>query len=150
MSVDASIDIKFSKSLHENISPIKIIRMLLDYGWTFNDYGKVSYLPVGDNDDYDWQREEMSTETLIDILMIKEHNHEDVVVTMTWQDTNIGGIFSFRKNGHLSINLVMNRKMYSDGNSIEMTDVNWYLSKLLPVLNQKDLRVEHFAYEEHV
>ena len=37
MSIDASVSIKLSKSISENIFPIEIIQALLDYGWTFND-----------------------------------------------------------------------------------------------------------------
>lgn len=150
MSIDASISITLSKSTHRSISPIEMIQALLDSGWTFNDYGKVSYLPVGDNNDYDWQREEMATSALMDILITKANSNEEIGVTMTWQDTNIGGIFSFRKKDNISINLIMNRKTYLDENNFQITDVNWYLTRLLPTFNQGEICVEYFTYEEHV
>ena len=54
MSVQASIDIEFANLSQNPKSPTDIIKMLLDGGWTLNDNGGISYLPVGDNDDFDW------------------------------------------------------------------------------------------------
>lgn len=48
MLVDASIDIKLAKMQNCKITSVEIIKRLLKFGWTLNDNGKVSYLPLGD------------------------------------------------------------------------------------------------------
>ena len=86
----------------------------------------------------------------MDILITKARSNEEIGVIMTWQDTNIGGIFSFRNNDSIFVSLIMNRKIYFDKNNFQITDVNWYLTRLLPALNQGEMRVEYFTYEEHI
>ena len=44
MSVSASIEIQFLDK-----KPIDIVILLLNAGWTFNDNGHQTYLPIGDN-----------------------------------------------------------------------------------------------------
>ncbi|MBU2699479.1 hypothetical protein Ga0466249_000558 [Sporomusaceae bacterium BoRhaA] len=46
MSVSASIDIRFGGRKDILISKVQLIKQLLEYGWTFNDCGKVSDLPI--------------------------------------------------------------------------------------------------------
>jgi hypothetical protein len=69
MSIEASINIKLVELTYENenFSSIKIINLLLNFGWTFNDYGKMSYLPIGDNDNFDWKREEISIQDFVKV-----------------------------------------------------------------------------------
>ena len=64
-----------------------------------------------------------------------------------WAAPNIGCRL---KNGELSVSLNINRKLlYNDG-SMRTTDINWYLDKLLPALNQDDMLIESFSYEEYI
>ena len=50
----------------------------------------------------------------------------------------------------LFVGLTNNRKILVDDGRFKITDVNWYLTKLLPVFNQGDTLVEYFTYEEHI
>jgi hypothetical protein len=93
MAVSASIDIRLGNQ-DVPISKSQLIKQLLDFGWTLNDCGKVSYLPIGDEDRFDWQREEISIESLMAILDEKEKHGETIGVAMTWQNSCIGGSFS--------------------------------------------------------
>ncbi|MBN2908792.1 hypothetical protein JQC72_04550 [Polycladomyces sp. WAk] len=54
MSVSASIDIHLVSRNGERMSTVKVVQTLLDDGWTLDDHGQVSYLPVGDRDDFDF------------------------------------------------------------------------------------------------
>lgn len=152
MSISASIDIKFVQCENNSISSIAILQKLLQFGWTFSDYGMVSYLPVGDNDDYDWQRENISTDSIMKILSIKEQKKENIGVVLTWKDTDIGGQFLLWNDGNLSINLTMNLKRL-DGideiNNINITDVSWYFARIIPAFIDKELSVESFSYHEN-
>lgn len=147
MSISASIDVKLKEREGNIVSPMLIIKKLLHYGWTFNDSGRVSYLPLGDSDNYDWQFENIDTQSLIAILDEKEKKGEVIGVSMTWKETNIGGSFLFFKNGEVSISLIINRKLLDN---MRHTDVSWYLKRLLPVFNQEDgIELQRFSYEEY-
>lgn len=147
MSIDALIKVKLAY-YNGKLSSIKIIQMLLDGGWTFNDYGASSYLPLGEKEGFGWIiQEDITHDSLMKILEKKELEGEVVGIIMTWQDTNVGGSFLFRSNNELSINLSVNRKTIVNDSMFEITDINWYLFKLLSTFKE-DVFVEFFSYEE--
>lgn len=153
MSVSASIDIQFVQKENDRMSSIAVLQKLIQFGWTFNDYGLVSYLPIGDNDDYDWQREDISIDSIMNIISVKEQNRENIGVVLTWKDTDIGGQFLLWNDGNLSINLTINLKRLEgidESKNIKITDVNWYFTRLIPAFKGKELSVESCRYQENV
>ncbi|GBG56948.1 hypothetical protein SPFL3102_02313 [Sporomusaceae bacterium FL31] len=146
MSVSASIDIKLTVR-NGIISKVTLIQKLLDFGWTFNDSGKITYLPIGDEDKFDWQSENISVDMLLMILREKVQRDELLGIVMTWKGTGVGGNILLKKTDELTFCLTINRRTISGSN---VTDVNWYLVKLLPAFSQSDSTVESFSYEEHV
>lgn len=148
MSVQASITISFS-IIKGRVSPIEIINTLLSKGWTFNDHGGITYLPLGENEGFDWNfQEKISGDLIMEIIKEKEQRQEVIGVAMTWHNTNTGGLFMFREDNQLSILVNINRKTFPDSGGLEITDVNWYLSRLLPVFSKNNLFVEFFSFEE--
>lgn len=148
MSISSSIDIYLVNNNKTIISPIILIEKFLNFGWTLNDCGKATYLPIGDDGNYDWQSESISKDSLMAILDEKEKLGEVIGISMTWENTNIGGSFLFLKNGEISISLIINRKSLGGMNN---TDVSWYLTRIMPVFNQDDgILIESFSYEEYV
>lgn len=107
-------------------------------------------MPIGDDDKFDWKSEKISFESLVQIIEKKERIEEIIGVILTWQDTGIGGQFLFRCNGIISVNVTLLRKLISSNSNVEITDINWYLTRLLNVFNEKVMQVEHFSYQEHV
>lgn len=128
---------------------LETITRLLDFGWTFNDNGEQSYLPLGDKD-FDWCRGEINKEELMGILSKKEHQNETIGVGLTWKDTGIGGMLLLFNGGKMSITLSINRKIIDNNQACALTDVNWYLTKLIPPLSQGDMVIESISYYEHV
>lgn len=143
ISVSASIDICFSKS----ISRMILLQQLIDFGWSYQDNGKVTYLPIGDEDDFDWQSECITIERLLEILSEKDTRGELIGVALTWENSNIGGNFLLRKNGAITVSLNINRRVINTVSSNTFTYINWYMSKLVPVINQF---LETISYEEHI
>ncbi len=47
MSDSTSIDIELAKTDSTRVSPSKVIQNLLKHGWTLNDNGQVTFLPIG-------------------------------------------------------------------------------------------------------
>ena len=78
MSVSASIEIQFLDK-----KPIDIVILLLNAGWTFNDNGHQTYLPIGDNDEWDWVWDNLNNEDLLAILKNKQELSEVIVIGMT-------------------------------------------------------------------
>jgi len=149
MSVQASIDIKLSKYNQNNQSPIELIKVLLSSGWTLNDHGGISYLPVGDNGDYDWiLSEKISQNELMKILEEKEKTKELIAVVLTWKDTNIGGSFHFYNPEEISMILNVNRQILYGPNNFKTTNFNWYLSRLIPVFYDNKIALKSFTLDE--
>jgi hypothetical protein len=71
---------------------------------------------------------------------------EVIEVILTWQNTNIGGIFKFESNEKLSINLNLNRKVIVENYGV--TDFNWYLMHILPIFHENDIEISSFLCKE--
>ena len=49
-----------------------VLKIFQQIGWyIYNPQGKVEYLPIGDDDEYDWQCDEISESELYDIISKK-------------------------------------------------------------------------------
>ncbi|MGE6577824.1 hypothetical protein ACQKFM_23260 [Paenibacillus xylanexedens] len=143
MSASLSIEIFFS----EQISGMTILRKLEEYGWSYNDHEHVTFLPIGDNDDYDWKHTVIPKEELLTILNTKDKKGELIGVGMTWKDTNIGGTFLIGKKGTFLMSPDINRKVIDVESYNNITDLNWYMTRLIPVFGPL---IESFSYQEHV
>ena len=64
-------------------------------------------------------------------------------MALTWRDSEIGGEFLIYPDGLILISLSINRKTSNEG----FTDVNWYLSKILPPL-RKSFTIESIKFSE--
>jgi hypothetical protein len=149
MSVQASILIEFSNLPQEYKSQTDLIKMLLVGGWTFNDCGGTSYLPIGDIDDFDWiMQAQISQNELMLLLEEKEKRKELIGVVLTWQNTNIGGSFLFYHSSEISVSLNVDRKTLYGINNFKMTDSNWYLSRLIPIFYKNNMSIKSFAFDE--
>lgn len=144
MSISASIDL----AINTTISPLilAIIGILLDAGWGFKYEQFSSYLPLGDNDDFDWKIEKIEDINLLEILAEKEKSGELIGVAMVWKNTGSGGTFLFHSDGSISINLSINRKKIEE----KFTDVNWYIDKLISPLIEAKIIIESFVFSEHI
>ncbi|MGG4132073.1 hypothetical protein ABEW19_27845 [Paenibacillus illinoisensis] len=143
MSVSTSIEI----SLSNQISGMSILRKLVEYGWSYNDHGQVTFLPIGDDGDFNWQHVSISIEELLNILETKEKKGELIGVGMTWKETNVGGTFLLQGNGTFLMSPDINRKVLDVESYNKVTDINWYTTKLIPVFGEL---FESISYDEHV
>lgn len=140
MSVSASIEIELV-----GIDITKTIQALLNNGWTFNDNGHKSYLPIGDNDSWDWCWDSLTDEELLYILKKKEELGEIIGVGITWLDTARGGELIFENNKLLIFNLSNNRLV---GES-SITDFEWYLKRIVGVFDKNEMEVKSIKCYEY-
>jgi hypothetical protein len=150
MSKSAALEIKLVKYNSKEIMPSDVIQKLLTYGWTLNDGGKVSYLPLGDIDDYNWQSAIMDQNNFMQIVLEKERRNEIVGVVLTWMATAVGGAVLIWTDGNIIFDININRKFIDGIGDNRITDINWYIVKLLPALNRDGLIVEALKFIEHV
>jgi hypothetical protein len=146
MSVSASISVQLERRSNEKISAMQLINIFILNNWRLQDNGKVSYLPLGDDDDFDWQYNEIMVEELMNIVSKKEVCGEIIGLLMLWDTTDIGVQLLIRSELELSFSISVNRKTIDNGN---ITDVNWYLEKIITLLKKNDYIVESFAFEEY-
>ncbi len=144
MSVSASIDISLSE---ENIDPVTIFRYLLNHNWRIEDNGNKVFLPLNDDDMFDWQsRTDIKDYEVFDILSRKNNIKETLGVSLSWLDTNVGGEFLIAQDLTVSISLTNNRQI----NSYGITDFDWYLSKIIPVLTSEKICIESIIFSEYI
>lgn len=152
MSIHANINIGLSNHCEKHISPVDTIQILMRNGWSISHNNYICYLPVGDNDEADWQADEnMSIEQLANILQTKELRKEIIGVMLTWQTTLIGCDLIFypdKQYSNFSINLDANRPLISLVNNYQITNFLWYLEKFLPPLNNA-FGVDFFSCKEY-
>lgn len=140
MSVSATLDIELFEG---NIDSVEIIECLLRNGWRIEDNGNKVYLPINDDDMFNWQSEDIITDyEVIEILRKKNSINEVLGVSLSWLDTNIGGEFLVRQDLSISMSLSNNRQL----NSYGVTDFDWYLSKIVPILNKRELNIESISF----
>jgi hypothetical protein len=144
MSLSASIDLQLAVSNRPRLSGVEIIQSFLAFGWTLNDDGGVSYLPIGDDDEFDWQTANINHDEILEIIKKKEMLGELIGISMTWGKSGIGGDFLLRSNGSISVILSTNLKRDIETGLI---DVNWYISKIITPLS-KLVGIESLRYNE--
>jgi hypothetical protein len=159
MSISASVNLRIVHLKTKNIlSPVKTLEILINHGWQISHDENIFYLPLGDNDMFNWTKSKISIPSFMEILKKKEEQKELIGVAMTWQNTTIGGEIllyhaeEMKKHQiHTSMDFCLSdRKILSDFGDFKITDVNWYLERLLPVFNQGNTYVEYYEYSEHI
>lgn len=147
MSVEASIDISFSENNREVL--FSTISVLNESGWSLKDErGKILYLPVGDDDLFEWQDDLTSEEALKSIIDTKIQQNELVGIYMYWQNPRVSIALLFRMNRPLGIGLNVDRKKLNGEDHRAITDVNWYLQRILVPLRNRKLPIEAFTFSE--
>ena len=142
MSKDISLNIDLS--VNNKMSRYEIIICFFYSNWSFFDHGKFTYLPVGD-EDWDWVTSSMPDEEILHLLQEKSQTNEIIGFSLTWEDTNIGGQILFFPNFKLSFCINNNIQIIKNN----IVDVNWYLTKLLTVLDEKNIQYTSITYQEY-
>ncbi len=144
MSITASIDIKLSCKEQKIMTSQEILKRFINNGWAVKNNDKILYLPLGDDDMFEWLDDLVNESELFEIIAKKEQANEIIGVGLTWRDTNIGGTILIYPNFDLTINLTINRrKLFND-----ITDVNWYLEKIISCFDNSAVDVESFSFSQ--
>jgi hypothetical protein len=139
MSHTAGINIILSSSTK---SILELIEVFLNNGWSVKDHGHISYLPLGDEDAFNWQHIALAAwPKTVEILKKKEKNRELIGLVMTWKEANTGGEFLFFPDGQrLAVSWSVNRKALK--HCADFTDHSWYLIRTLAPLLKEGIVIE--------
>ncbi len=127
MSNEISMEIKFSNT--DDV--IEILKRFKKSGWNICDSkGRISYLPIGDNDDYNWQDIYLSDEDFYNIVRIKQQNEEVIGIILFWKDNKTGITLLFINKDSIIVSFSINQRKIDMNDSRSMTDVNWYIDHI--------------------
>ena len=112
----------YSKSI------VDVLKMFQQIGWQiFNPQNKVEYLPVGDDDNYDWQVDDISESDVFDIISNKIALKEQVGINLYFADGIEGLSMLAYDTKKIMLSLDINRRTVKD----RYTDTSWYIDNII-------------------
>lgn len=124
----------------ENLS--EIIKLFQQIGWDlYNPQGQIEYLPIGDDDAFDWQCEALSENAFYEIVSEKAEKKEQVGVNLFYQKGGEGISFLACATDNIMLSILINRRITKERH----TDMIWYLEHI--VYPFFDIGVRFVSYE---
>ena len=125
---------------------VDIFKMFQQIGWDiYNPQGKAEYLPIGDDDMYDWQCEEISERKLYDIISEKMAKKEQVGVDLFYKNGAEGISFLAYTTDQIILSIDINRKIVKEGH----TDMVWYLENIIYKFWDTGVRLLSYTVKEY-
>ena len=141
--MEALMELNFSKYSENMLDILKIFQQI---GWNIYNYqGKIKYLPIGDNDDYDWQCEEISEIELYDIISEKVAKKEQVGVSLYDQNGAEGIDFIANATDQIILSIDINRKTVYG----KHTNMIWYIENIIYRLFDAGVRLVSYGVKEY-
>jgi hypothetical protein len=133
----------------KEFDPLGILAILLEHEWTIDDHGGITYLPLGDNGEFAWEGVPLTeVQSVMNILREKEEHGELIGIVLLWGESKIGGSFLIdKKERSVSVSLDTNRKEHDE---YPITDIGWYLGKLIPPLLASGYEIERIDWVDSV
>lgn len=123
-----------------------ILRIFQQIGWHIrNPQGKVEYLPIGDDDKYDWQCDEISESELYDIISKKIESKEQIGVNLFYRNGTEGISLMAYNTSQTILSITINRKTVKG----KYTDMSWYFENIVYKLLNADVRLLSYKIEEY-
>ncbi len=140
--MEAIIEINF-RGYSENI--VEVLRVFQKIGWSiYNSQEKIEYLPIADNDNYDWQCEKMSEADFWNIINQKVANGEQIGINLFYNKA-IGISFLAHNTSQIVLGLCINRKSVYKRH----TDMAWYFENIIYKLFKTGVRISSYKFEEY-
>lgn len=141
MSREASLEIKLNR---DSVNPIELLKDFKTIGWWFRN-GIMEYLPLDDNDMFNWTESPLSEEKLFSIITEKEHQQEVNGVILYYQNTDTGITLFPHDMNLIDISVNINRKTI-DG---KYTDFSWYSQHIAASLEKLNYHIEEIIFTEY-
>lgn len=135
MGIEGSIQITIEKAPFT----LKGIEILISDGWTLEIEGRSWLLPLGDQDEYNWQTVKPISEKVFSIMRQKYELGEMIGIGLRVESTHHGlNLLIFPDRFELLADLSIHRRTLPN---ISHTDFSWYLQRLLPSLTKSGLYI---------
>lgn len=123
-----------------------VLKIFQQIGWyIYNLQGKVEYLPIGDDDEYDWQCDEISESELYDIISKKIAGKEQIGINLFYYGGTEGISLIANNTSQILLSITINRKTIKG----KYTDMSWYLENIIYKLLKIDVRLLSYQIEEY-
>ena len=130
-----TIKLSFTKKVEAS----NFLSMLIYEGWSFDDEGKIRYLPLNDKNNFEWQSLSTSEWTkVLEIMKEKEKKGELIGITLIYKKAKRGGIFHIEDH-KVIFSPTINRKVINQNSNL--TDFNWYLKKLVSAFKKNQVEI---------
>lgn len=129
---------------------IDIINLFNNVGWKYYDGDEnVEYLPLGDDDDFDWQKQNLSEKDLCDLVNRKQAAFEIVGINLFYNDSNEGITFLASNTKEIVLNLNLYRRTLNDDSRDSITDIGWYFDNIIQKIKEKECPIDYIKFEEY-
>lgn len=147
MSREATLEINCSRYSERIIDVIKLFNEL---GWKYYDLeNNIEYLPLGDDDDFDWQKRALSNSELQQMINNKQDKFERVGINLYYEKSDVGITLLAKDTKEIIIDLNINRKTVKN-NRESITDVGWYFNNIIQRFCEKGCPIDCIKFEEYV
>lgn len=102
-------------------------------------------MPIGDDDKYDWQCDEISESELYDIISKKIESKEQIGVNLFYCNGTEGISLMAYNTSQIILSITINRKTVKG----KYTDMSWYLENIVYKLLNTDVRLLSYKIEEY-
>lgn len=127
-------------------SIIDILKIFQQIGWDiYNAQGKVEYLPIGDDDEYNWLCEKISINELFDIISRKMDKKEQIGVNLFYNNGDEGISLLANTTEQIMLDISINRKIIKD----KYTEMVWYLENIIYKFFEIDVRLLSYELKEY-
>ena len=123
-----------------------VLKIFQQIGWyIYNPQGEVEYLPIGDDDEYDWQCDEISESELYDIISKKIAGKEQIGINLFYYGGTEGISLIANNTSQILLSITINRKIIKG----KYTDMSWYLENIIYKLLKIGVRLLSYKIEEY-
>lgn len=148
MSVESTIYVTISSK--QDASIVQVIKLLLKNGWSiFDTQKRVSYLPLHDDDLFDWNVSTLSEREVLHLLEQKEDIGEIIGLSLYWSDGMTGIILLAYNLENMQFITEINRKTVTTYDNQKRTDQEWYLKRIIEPLKSSGLLIKSYKFEEY-
>lgn len=102
-------------------------------------------MPIGDDDEYDWQCDKMPESELYDIISKKIAGKEQIGINLFYCNGSEGICFMAYNTSQIILSITINRRTING----KYTDISWYLENIIYSLLNIDVRLSSYKIEEY-
>lgn len=147
MSTSSSLTFTVCPDINSFFMLTNIISAFEARHWSLeNEEGKMTYLPIGDDDCYGWSSCAISRDIFASIIYKKFLADEIIGFEFTQKPNYVGGEILIFQDRKISLNLSINRKITKQG----FTDINWYLNEIYLSLYSIGYSVGSISFDEYL